>query len=137
MTWGRAGRYGRYSERVRHLIQDMEGTFLSGHGDGSAAVLSLEPISPTDRATEDLADFHRGDRGPAVREIVRRVMDRIDGCEGPYGLELLASAHWVVRHESAGDNVAHRVRGWTKRKGRIFTDAHVGAAVNHLARAEG
>ncbi len=112
----------------------MEGTFLLGHGDGSAAVLSLDPISPTDVARKKLDDFRRGEHAPAVQEIVRRVVAGVAGFfEGPYGLELLASTHWVVRRELADADVADRVRGWTKRKGRIFfTDAHVNAAVDHL-----
>jgi hypothetical protein len=47
-------------------------------------------------------------------------------------LELLTSTHWVVRHEGAVDDAPEKVRGWTRRKERIFTDAHVQAAIAHL-----
>jgi len=60
------------------------------------------------------------------------VLDQIEGFEGPYGLELLASTHWVVRHENAIEDAPEKVRGWTRRKGRIFTDAHVRAAIAQL-----
>lgn len=41
------GRYGPYSERVRHLLQGMEGAFTVGLGDGTARVLANQPISLT------------------------------------------------------------------------------------------
>lgn len=128
------GRYGPYSDKVRHLVQDMEGTFLHGHGDGSAAVLSLEPISPTERAQREVAEYHKSPRGMAEQALVQKVLDYVKGFEGPYGMELLASTHWVAWHENATQDVARKVRGWTKRKKRIFTDAHVCAAYAHLQK---
>lgn len=126
------GRYGPYSERVRHLIQEMEGTFLRGHGDGSASVMSLDPIAPTDRAREQLAGYRETESNAKEQQVVNQVISRIEGFEGPYGLELLASTHWVVCHENAIDDAPDKVRGWTRRKGKIFTDSHVKAAVKHL-----
>lgn len=126
------GRYGPYSERVRHLVQEMEGTFLQGHGDGTAAVLSLTPISPTNQAMEALEHHRTSVRETSGRRVIDEVLEQIEGFEGPYGLELLASTHWVVRHENAIENAPQRVRGWTRRKGRMFTDAHVKAALAHL-----
>jgi O-acetyl-ADP-ribose deacetylase (regulator of RNase III) len=126
------GRYGPYSERVRHLVQEMEGTFLQGHGDGTAPVLSLEPIAPTDRAREELANYLATAQEKSGRKIVDNVISEIEGFEGPYGLELLASTHWVVRHENGIEDAPEKVRRWTRRKGRIFTDSHVEVAVRHL-----
>lgn len=126
------GRYGPYSEQVRHLIQEMEGSYLQGHGDGTAPVLSLEPIAPTQRAREDLAIYRANGRHSTEQRVVDEVISQVEGFEGPYGLELLASTHWVVRHENAIEDAPEKVRGWTRRKGRIFTDAHVRAAIAHL-----
>lgn len=126
------GRYGPYSERVRHLVQEMEGTFLQGHGDGTAPVLSLEPIAPTDYAREELASYLAAAREKTGLKLVDDVIGQVEGFEGPYGLELLASTHWVVVHEDGINDAPDKVRGWTRRKGRIFTNAHVEAAVKHL-----
>jgi O-acetyl-ADP-ribose deacetylase (regulator of RNase III) len=49
------GRYGPYSEKVRHLVQDMEGGYLSGFGDGTGTVMALEPIAPTSEGLEALS----------------------------------------------------------------------------------
>ena len=126
------GRYGPYSEQVRHLVQDMEGAYLAGHGDGSAAVLSLDPIAPTQRGLDELRAYRKDAGSTPDESVVHRVLDQIAGYEGPYGLELLSSTHWVIRHGHAYDDAPEQVRSWTRRKARIFTDQHVRHAAEHL-----
>jgi hypothetical protein len=82
----RPGRYGPYSERVRHLVHEMEGTYLHGHGDRTAAVLSLDPIAPTDRARADLAARRTTAGGTDAPRVVDEVLGQIEGFEGRYGL---------------------------------------------------
>ncbi|QLL08857.1 type II toxin-antitoxin system antitoxin DNA ADP-ribosyl glycohydrolase DarG [Mycobacterium vicinigordonae] len=130
------GRYGPYSDRARHLVLDMEGNFVSGFGDGADRVLDLRPIVPTERGRSELV--HLLESAPdAVTHLVDRVMSIVHGYEEPYGLELLASTHWVVTHEQAGcpRKAAEAVRNWTERKGRIFTDRHVERAFRQLEAA--
>jgi hypothetical protein len=71
---------------------------------------------------------------PETLERYERVARLIDGFETPYGLELLATTHWVTVHEEAqdADAAAELVREWSQRKGRLFTDEHVGAAWRRL-----
>jgi hypothetical protein len=58
----------------------------------------------------------------------------IDGFETPYGLELLATTHWVAVHDGARDpsTAAQLVRQWSPRKARLFTDEHVAVAWQRL-----
>jgi hypothetical protein len=54
-----------------------------------------------------------------------------------YGLELLASVHWVVTTENpeVRDDpaaTAEVIRSWTDRKARLFTVDHVEAALQAL-----
>ena len=126
------GRYGPYSEKVRHLVQGMEGSLLQGFGDGTSRVLALDPISPTDQADEAMASYMSSRDPSAEQGVAANVLKTVFGFEGPYGVELLASTHWVARNSSAGAEVPQAVRGWTKRKGRIFTDSHISAALRHL-----
>lgn len=128
------GRYGPYSDRVRHLIQEMEGYYLTGYGDGSSRALALEPIAATPLAIDELARYAPQADAPDIQPTVDQVMATIDGFEDAYGLELLASTHWVAAHEGADGSpeAAAAVRGWTQRKGRIFTDEHVASALVQL-----
>ncbi|WP_368679956.1 macro domain-containing protein (plasmid) [Rhodococcus opacus] len=128
------GRYGPYSDVLRIMIRDMEGSFVSGFGDGTDKVLNLRPISITEEGRQRLIDYlDRPDSQP-VTDLVDRVMNAIDGYEEPYGVELLASTHWVAVNEGAGtpDLASDAVRSWTQRKGRIFTDRHISIALNQL-----
>lgn len=131
------GRYGPYSERVRHLIQGMEGSLLAGFGDGSGKALALEPIAPTQQALGQL-DAYLAAGNEDVESLTDSVLHLIAGFEGPYGVELLASTHWVAVHEDAASerDAASAVRNWTRRKGRIYTDDHVATALEHLQLAE-
>lgn len=125
------GRYGPYSDTVRAILQEMEGGYLSGFGDGSAQALAHEPISPTPAGSAELQKFLQTGSADRVQEVVSRVLEAIEGFEGPYGVELLASTHWVADKEKAVEPIqaAEAVRTWTQRKGRIFTDAHVTKAL--------
>lgn len=88
------------------------------------------PLMPG--AVEDATAFIA--ERPELRERYDRVERLIDGFETPYGLELLASTHWVVVHEHAEEPAlaAERVRAWNARKGELFTDEHVAIAWRRL-----
>jgi O-acetyl-ADP-ribose deacetylase (regulator of RNase III) len=128
-------RYGPYSERVRHLLQVMEGGFTVGLGDGTAKVLANEPISLTDKGNNALTEYLTADpQADRVSAAVNTVLRMIEGFEGPYGVELLASTHWVATREGAKEpyTAAAAVRKWTKRKGRIYSDDRVGVALERV-----
>lgn len=128
------GRYGPYSERVRHLLQGMEGAYTVGLGDGADRVLNLNPIAPTEHGIAEADNFLDSDKYSHVPILVDRVMDVVAGFEGPYGVELLASADWVWRRQAARGvpQATKLVREWTHRKGRLFTEHHVGRALDQL-----
>ena len=110
------------------------GLLLVGLGDGAGKVLSLDPIAPTDRGRREAQHYLAGERDAKVTAITANVLDLIEGFEGPYGVELLASTHWVAVNDNCTQaaDAAAQVRAWTKRKGRIFTDHHVAVALDHL-----
>jgi O-acetyl-ADP-ribose deacetylase (regulator of RNase III) len=130
------GIYGPYSEQVRHLIQEMEAVYLQGFGDGSAPVQRLDPIGPTKSGSAEAARFVAdSNAGKDIESrIIDPVMSLIEGFEGPYSIELLASTHWVAAHEGCR---THReawaaIQEWTSRKSRLFTEEHVAAAWRKL-----
>lgn len=113
----------------------MEGVFTVGLGDGTARVLANQPISLTTKGTDAITDYlatdAAADRVSAAVDTVLRV---IEGFEGPYGVELLASTHWVATREGAKEpaTAAAAVRKWTKRKGRIYSDDRIGVALDRI-----
>jgi hypothetical protein len=72
---------------------------------------------------------------PKTRAHFDKVADLVEGFESPFGLELLATVHWVLRHESAhtlGDVIA-RTYAWNDRK-RQFTPRQIGIASEVLSK---
>jgi O-acetyl-ADP-ribose deacetylase (regulator of RNase III) len=129
------GWYGPYSEFARHVLQEMEGSYLEGLGDGTGTVQELAPISPTAAGAQASA-YYIAESGKDIRgELVEPTLALVDGFEGPYELELLASTHWAASQAGAqtAEEAARVVRSWTSRKGRLFTDDHVDVAWRHLA----
>ncbi|MGH3273041.1 MAG: hypothetical protein ACRDNZ_01780 [Streptosporangiaceae bacterium] len=63
----------------------------------------------------------------------------ITGFASAYGLELLATVHWVLTHGGGAgstDNLARNVGTWNSRKGRLFTEVHIRRAADRLNDAE-
>jgi O-acetyl-ADP-ribose deacetylase (regulator of RNase III) len=128
------GKYGPYSEQIRHLLHELEGHFTTGYGDGADRVLELRPIEVTEAGRQQTLAYLERTDSDQTSEVIDRVLGIVSGFEGAYGLELLATTHWVVAQEGAGtaEEATNAVRKWSDRKGRIFTPTHVANALNHL-----
>jgi O-acetyl-ADP-ribose deacetylase (regulator of RNase III) len=119
------GPYGPYAENLRHVLQAIEGYFISGYGaegDAPDKVLELVP-GAVDKAKAAL------DEQPETRERFVRVVRLVSGFESSFGLELLATVHWVVRREGASSEkeVVARTYDWHPRK-RRFSRQQIGLA---------
>lgn len=127
-------RYGPYADNLRQALSNLEGHYLIGFGDGSARVVDAEPIRVLPDADE-LAEQSLASH-PETVERIARVLDLVEGFESAYGLELLASVHWIA-HETPDAAVrlelaTSLVREWTPRKGRMFTPEHIHVAWSAL-----
>ena len=69
---------------------------------------------------------------PETAARIRSVLEEIEGFESTYGLELLATVHWIMTHDEAArtsSDAAHEeVRRWSQRKSSLFTRPHVESA---------
>jgi hypothetical protein len=105
----------------------MEGHFTVGFGDGSLPITKAEPIRVKPKIYEGLDKYIASHPTTAAR--IRSVLSEIEGFESTYGLELLATVHWVMTHDDgamAHSNVAHEeVHRWNQRKSSLFTQPHV------------
>lgn len=121
--------YGPYAENLRHVLNAIEGHLLSGYADGGdtpGKTLELVPGAVND-ATKYLVKHQE------TRNRFDRVADLVEGFESPFGLELLATVHWVTKKTAmpSVDEVTERVYGWSDRK-RQFTSRQIGLAMNVL-----
>ncbi len=113
----KAGHYGPYAENLRHVMNAIEGHFVTGYADGGDApgkVISLMPGAQA-QATRFLESF------AATRQRFSQVADLVQGFESPFGLELLATVHWCGKH-NPGDTVeqlTEQVYAWHELKPRF------------------
>ena len=123
--------YGPYAENLNHALQRLEGSLIRGYGDRTQrAQISLMPDAPR------LAnEFLKTD--PSAVERLKKVSELIAGFESPYGLELLATVHWVAKHDvplaNDPDIAVQKVHSWNARKKKIFRAEHIKAAWRRLS----
>ena len=123
-------KYGPYANNLNHVLQKLEGHYIRGYGDRSREaeiyVLSEGKIAARD-FLQNAADAN-------VR--LERVSGLINGFETPYGMELLATVHWVAREnrEAAEDSerAIELVREWNIRKSELFKPQHIRKAWQRL-----
>jgi O-acetyl-ADP-ribose deacetylase (regulator of RNase III) len=121
--------YGPYAQKLRYVLRRVEGHFISGYADGGDAPdkqLELVPGAVLDAQAklEDAQD---------TRARFDRVADLVAGYESPFGLELLATVHWVATRANARtlDDVMDETYGWGDRK-RQFSPAQLEQALGVL-----
>ncbi|QOC93313.1 type II toxin-antitoxin system antitoxin DNA ADP-ribosyl glycohydrolase DarG [Micromonospora craniellae] len=128
------GRYGPYAENLNHVLDRLEGHYLSGFGDRSARVEELQPIRLTAGAVEAVSRFWAA-QGPPPPEALKQFSRLVEGFEAPYSIELLATVHYAASlHPPTNDlaELTERVRNWSGRKARIFTPPHIKLAYDRL-----
>ena len=109
------GPCGPYAENLRHVLDAVEGHFVAGYAEGGDAPdgrLQLVPgaLKEARAFLEDKADTHAR---------FARVSELVDGFESPFGLELLATVHWVAADEAKApdlDEITEQTYAWNDRK---------------------
>ena len=125
--------YGPYAENLRHVLRDIEGHLISGYADGGDAPDKQLALVPG--AVDDAVAFLESHA--ATHERFDRVVRLVEGFETPFGLELLATVHWVATQEQATSkaDVVRATYAWAPRK-RQFSPAQISLAAERM-RAEG
>ena len=96
----------------------IEGHFVSGYADGGDAPDRQLHLVPG--ALEEARAFLENEADTQAR--LATVADLVDGFESPFGLELLATVHWIGDREAKVpdlDELTRRVYGWNERKKRF------------------
>ena len=124
------GPYGPYAQNLRHVVNAIEGHLVSGYADGEDAPDSQLKLIPG--ALEDARVFleSRAD----TRARFGRVSDLVDGFESSFGLELLATVHWIAGAQLVRDldEVARCTHAWNARK-KQFSRRQIELAFNVLS----
>ena len=118
-------KFGPYAAELNRVLQAMEGHYTRGYGDRSrrAEIVTLPD------AVKHVERVLAINKEPAAR--LDRVARLIEGFESPFGVELLATVHWVADECGAAegvdlDAVLIGVHAWNARKRQLFAPREVG-----------
>lgn len=127
------GPYGPYSDSLRHVLNRMEGHFISGWGDGTKNQPDT-PIHLLGGAVEE-CEAVLAER-PETLARFDRVEALIEGFESPLGMELLATVHWAGEETGwrSFEAMSETVKAWSPRKARLFSDALLRLGWNQLSQ---
>ena len=118
--------YGPYAENLRQVLSAIEGHLIQGYGDGEDQPEKQIELRP---GSWESAEHFLTDQ-PGTRERFDRVVRLIEGFETPFGMELLATIHWVAAREAAAspEEAVAKTYAWNEGKRRMFTPEQIRAA---------
>lgn len=125
----RKAAFGPYAENLRHVLNEIEGQFICGYAEGgSSPGKQLELVAGAVGDAELFLKDH-----PETGARFDRVAELVEGFESSFGLELLATVHWVAaenRTATTEDAVAGAY-AWNERK-RQFSERQIRLALDVL-----
>jgi len=135
-----ANRYGPYAQRLTHLLDGLDGSYL--HCDKRLA--DAEPFDTIwfeETKREKLEFYLKGAEACAYLPALEATDALIDGFQSPLGMEVLATVDWLVAREGAESSLAGiraGLRHWpagenaAKRKESLFSDKLIVLALDRL-----
>jgi len=128
-----AGPFGPYADELRHVLNKIEGHFIYGFADGQNKPDTA--IKLLDGAFDEAADALKEHTDTVNR--ISRVAKLIEGFETPFGMELLASVHWIAMQNNAAaktdpNEAVAGVHAWNERKRKIMHPDHICSAWQRL-----
>lgn len=125
--------YGPYADVLRHVLEKMDGHFITGYGAGENKPDT--PIHLRPEAAVEAEQYLQEHADTRVR--FDRVSELIEGFETPFGMELLATVHWAATREDAEvaknpGAALNAVRAWSTRKAKLMQPEQVAAAWRRL-----
>lgn len=140
-----ANRYGPYADSLRHLLNDLDGSYLRAERRVADAG-PLEPIYFEEARREEVASYLKSEELREHLPALERTSRVIDGFESPLGMELLATVDWLL-HESGRrptvEDVRQGIRTWpggpgaAERKARILDEGLIELALERLTAVAG
>ncbi|WP_204104257.1 MULTISPECIES: macro domain-containing protein [Spirulina sp. CCY15215] len=122
--------FGPYSHNLNHVLRKIDGHFINGYGDGTQNSQMYVLSAGLEAADRFLANH------PEAKDRLEKVGHLIRGFETPYGMEMLATIHWITQEypEIAFDcdRVITKVQEWSDRKRTVFKPNHLRKAWQHL-----
>lgn len=139
-----ANRYGPYADRLRHLLNNLDGSYL--HCDKRMSDAGPFDVIWFDDSRKDyLHTYLRSSEFEPYQAALAFTSALIDGFESPFGMELLATVDWLLARGISKPEVLDIKLGMRKwpsdgpsageRKSQIFDERSIGIALDRLTHA--
>lgn len=131
--------YGPYANRLEHLLDNLDGSYL--HCDKRISDAGITDVIWFDEERKNFLQAYLKTEGKAFSEALEATARLIDGFESPFGMELLATVDWLISQEGIAPSVPHVLdalgkwpggTGAAARKVKIFDEQAVGIALARL-----
>jgi O-acetyl-ADP-ribose deacetylase (regulator of RNase III) len=135
-----ASKYGPYAERLRHLLNALDGSYLHcGKRLSDAGPFDLIWFNDSRRAKVE--EYLHSDKARTYLPALEATGKIIDGFESPLGMELLATVDWLLDkggYQPSLSSIKEGLSKWpggdaaARRKQKLFDDRLIKLALNRL-----
>ncbi|MEF3075429.1 macro domain-containing protein [Methylobacter sp. Wu1] len=137
----RAYKYGPYANRLSHLLNNLDGSYL--HCDKRISDTDPLDVIWFDDERKTYLQTYLKTEAKAYMPALEYTAALIDGFESPFGMELLATVDWLLSRENVAPTVEAICEGlkrWpaagaAERKSRLFDKHTIGIALERLIHA--
>ncbi len=137
-----ANRYGPYSDPLRHLLDQLDGSYLQ-------CDKRLSDASPLDavrfnESQREKVELYLRTEAKEYHDTLEAIIGFISSFESPIGLEVLSTVDWLTSREKCDLNLASVKEGITQwphgkeaaeRKSRIFSDRLLNCTIKRIRDA--
>ena len=134
-----AHKYGPYANRLDHLLNNLDGSYLHSE----KRISDADPLDVIwfDDERKAFVQTYLKSEAKAYTQALESTAALIDGFESPFGMELLATVDWLLAREGGAPTVPalrEGLRHWrggpdaAARKDRLFDDRALGIALERL-----
>lgn len=136
-----AHKYGPYANRLDHLLNNLDGSYL--HCDKRISDADPLDVIWFDDERKAFIQTYLKSEAKAYVPALEYTTALIDGFESPYGMELLATVDWLLARENIQPTVMavrEGLRHWSggqgaaERKNRLFDDSSLEIALQRLTQ---
>jgi hypothetical protein len=135
-----AHKYGPYANRLDHLLDNLDGSYL--HCDKRISDAGINDVIWFDQERKSFLQAYLKTEAKEFTDVLESTTQLIDGFESPFGMELLATVDWLLYRENVEPTipaVRKALQDWegganaAARKDKLFDDQSLEIALKRLA----
>jgi O-acetyl-ADP-ribose deacetylase (regulator of RNase III) len=128
-------KYGPYAHKLTHVLNDLDGHYLSGMKEKTAQ--PFDKIVIHKKEIENVEKFIDENCTEEQKQRLESVYNLIEGFESPLGMELLASVDFIINTELNNDfkstELDNKIYGWNERKKKLLKKEFIDIAQDRLS----